>query len=81
MASKKTARAGRADRLNVELKWAIFKSGHTQRALARRLKMDETRLSRLVRGQAQPFPHERKLLSDALHKEESDLFRPRSKVA
>jgi transcriptional regulator with XRE-family HTH domain len=71
MASKKP------DTRNADLKWAIFNSGQTQRALAKRLHMDETRLSRLVQGQAQPFPEEREALSKALGFREDALFRPR----
>ena len=71
MASKKP------DTRNADLKWAIFKSGYTQRALSKRLRMDETRLSRLVQGQAQPFPSEREALSRALGFDEEALFRPR----
>lgn len=63
---------------NLELKYAILMTGKTQRALARRLRMDETRLSRIVRGQAQPFPHERVALAKALDRLECDLFRPRA---
>lgn len=64
-------------KLNIDLKYAILAAGKTQRALARRLRMDETRLSRIVRGQAQPFAWERVALAKALERLESDLFRPR----
>lgn len=71
MASKKSTKP------NKELRVAIVCHGGTQRALARRLGMDETRLSRIVRGQAQPFPHERRALAKVLKCHEAAIFRPR----
>lgn len=61
-------------RLNLALKVAILESGKTQRVIAVRTGIDETRLSRIVRGQISPVKLERKALTRVLHKAESELF-------
>lgn len=63
--------------LNLALKFAILASGLTQRRLARRTRIEETRLSRIVRGQVVPVPRERRALAKALGRVEVDLFPPR----
>ena len=68
MQSQKVARR------NVALKIAILETGRTQRATARRLRMDETRLSKLIAGQGIPTERERRQLSKATGKPEDVLF-------
>lgn len=60
--------------LNTALKVAIIERRITQRRLARRLRMDETRLSRIITRQVVPFPRERKALARALNVAEAALF-------
>ena len=62
---------------NLDLHIAIARKRLTQRALARRLRMDETRLSRIVQGRVTPFPHESAALAAALYTVVADIFRPR----
>ena len=59
---------------NRALKLAILDSGQTQRRLAKAARIDETRLSRLIRGQAIWFPYERKAVAKALKCSEAELF-------
>lgn len=67
-------------RYNLALKQAILSRQSarrrplTQREVARRADMDETRLSRIVRGSEQPTPEERKALSRVLRRPQAELF-------
>lgn len=56
------------------LKLAIVASGRTQRAIAKRARIDETRLSRLLRNEAKPFKAEKKRLARVLHSTVDELF-------
>jgi Helix-turn-helix domain len=60
------------------LKVAILQSGQTQRAVARRAKMPEQRLSDIVRGSRHPRPEERAVLTRVLRlkPEAFDLSEP-----
>ena len=60
--------------MNMTLKLAILQRRLTQRRLARRARIDETRLSRIISRQAIPFPRERKALSRELNVAEHELF-------
>lgn len=66
---------------NLALKVAILASGKTQRQIARSTRIDETRLSRIVRGSVRPFPHERRRLAKVLRRVEVELFPPAEAVA
>lgn len=59
---------------NVALKIAIVQSGQTQRALARRLDIDETRFSRIVSGEVEAYADERRAIARALGKGVRELF-------
>jgi transcriptional regulator with XRE-family HTH domain len=59
---------------NTALKVAIIDSGKTQRQVARRARIDETRFSRIITGQVAPFPIERERLAKILKKTELELF-------
>lgn len=59
---------------NKALKHAIVDSDRTQRVIARRTRIDETRLSRIISGQAFPFPREVKALARVLGKPVDELF-------
>lgn len=59
---------------NIVLKVAILNSGRTQRATARRLRMDETRLSKLIAGDGIPTKREREKLARAVGRPEAELF-------
>jgi transcriptional regulator with XRE-family HTH domain len=54
------------EKFNIALKTAILQSKQTQRRVARRTRIDETRLSRIVRGQVVPFPREKRALARVL---------------
>lgn len=56
------------------LEYAIVDSERTQRAIARRLRMDETRLSRIVNRKVRATPREREKLSRFFQKPEAELF-------
>lgn len=60
--------------MNKALKHAIVDDGRTQRAIARRLRMDETRLSRIVKGELQATKQERAKLARHLQRPVSELF-------
>ncbi len=60
--------------VNMALKLAIVHSRMTQRRLARRIRIDETRLSRIISRQAIPFPRERKKIARALKVSEAEIF-------
>ena len=59
------------------LKDAIFRTGDTQRAFARKVEppIRETRLSDIVRGWLDPTPEERHAIAAALGRNERGLFR------
>ena len=59
---------------NLTLKVAILTSGRTQRATAKRLRMDETRLSKLIAGEGIPTARERAKLARAVGRSEAELF-------
>lgn len=61
-------------RFNMALKVAILQSGMTQRRIARRSRIDETRLSRIISQQVQSFPFERQALARVLKCSEAELF-------
>lgn len=61
-------------RANTALRVAIVESTKTQRTIARRVRMDETRLSKIVRGHESATPRERKALARVLHRTEAELF-------
>ncbi len=60
--------------LNRTLRLAILDSGKTQRTVAALTSIDETRLSRIVRGRVRPFPSEKKELARVLRRAARDLF-------
>jgi len=62
------------NRFNRALKVAIVDSRRTQRWIARRTRIDETRLSRIISCQAHPFPEEKRALARVLAKSEDELF-------
>lgn len=57
-----------------ELKHAIVDDGRTQRVIARRAEIDETRLSRILSGEVDPYKGEMRALSRVLHKPQRVLF-------
>lgn len=59
---------------NTALKIAIIQSGITQRRLSRKLRMDETRFSRIVSRQIAPTEKERKAIAKAVNYDEAILF-------
>lgn len=63
-----------ASRLNIALKTAIWESGKKQKRIAKLARMEEPRLSRIVRGHDEPTPEEKARLAKHLHKAESELF-------
>jgi transcriptional regulator with XRE-family HTH domain len=56
------------------LKIAIVASGNSQRQIARLAGIPENRFSDIVRGWAEPRPHERAAIAAALSKPEAELF-------
>lgn len=60
--------------LNATLKLAIFQSGRTQTEIAKQTGIDETRLSRIVRGHVEASEDEQKLIAKALKQPASSLF-------
>lgn len=59
---------------NVALKVAIVQSGKKQRAIARKTRIPETRLSHIVRGRLEATKTERELLARTLSRSVSELF-------
>jgi transcriptional regulator with XRE-family HTH domain len=59
---------------NVALKTAIVAARLTQRAVARRARIGETRFTRIVSGEYEPTEKERARLAKILGRSESDLF-------
>ena len=57
-----------------ELRDAIFRSGKPQIEIARRTGIDETKLSKIVRGWRDPSPKEVRALSRVLRVPASQLF-------
>jgi transcriptional regulator with XRE-family HTH domain len=58
------------------LKLQIWRSGMRQNALARKLGLDESMLSRIVNGYRAPRPELRAQIAALLEKEEDWLFEP-----
>lgn len=59
---------------NLTLKVAILESGRTQRATAKLLRMDETRLCKIIAGHGTPTKSERRRLAKITGKSEDVLF-------
>lgn len=59
---------------NVALKIAIVESGYTQRELARRWSIDETRLSRIISGEVEAYADERRVIARGLGKGVREVF-------
>jgi len=60
--------------MDLRLKVAVWRSGRTQRAIARQTDIAETRLSDLVRGWKQPTEREQVALAVALGESVDALF-------
>jgi transcriptional regulator with XRE-family HTH domain len=60
--------------MNFALKFALVRSGRSQREVSIESKIPETRLSAIVRGRAEPTPAERCALACVLNQHSSDLF-------
>jgi len=60
--------------MNYELKNALLRSGAPQYEIARRAGLNETALSRIVRGRRSATPDERQKLAKALGMDEAMLF-------
>lgn len=60
--------------MNMRLKMAIMRSGARQYLVARRARMSETRLSRIVVNRVTPTEDERRRIADALEVSEKELF-------
>jgi len=59
---------------NVTLKMAIFKKGLTQRDVAIATKIDESRISRIIRGYEVPTYEVKREIAKFLGMEERELF-------
>lgn len=59
---------------HMPLKLAIVASGRTQRAIAKQARIDETRLSRLLRNEAKPSKGEKRRLARVLATTVDALF-------
>lgn len=59
---------------NKALKHAIVDDGRSQRTIAGRTHIEETRLSRILSGQIVPTPKERRALSRILRRPIRELF-------
>lgn len=59
---------------NLALKVAILESGRTQRETAKRIRMDETRLCKIIAGHGIPTKAERRRLAKVTGKPEDVLF-------
>lgn len=60
--------------VNIPLKVAILQSKKTQKAIARKARIAEPRMSLIVRGHERPTDHERAALARVLGMDESALF-------
>ncbi len=60
--------------LNVALKTAIFGSGKKQKTVARLARINETKLSHIIRGRRPPSEIERANLAKVLGRPEAELF-------
>lgn len=58
--------------MNTKLKLALIEHGVPQYVIAQRMGVSETRLSRIIRGRAQPTREEQKRLSELLGVAEDD---------
>lgn len=61
-------------RIHLPLKVAILESGYTQRVIAKRARISETRLSWFVCLRETPSESERNALAKALGRDVSDIF-------
>jgi transcriptional regulator with XRE-family HTH domain len=61
-------------RVNLSLKVAITASGRKQKDVARRARIDQWRLSRIVTRDVTPRPEERARLARVLGRSEAELF-------
>jgi hypothetical protein len=59
---------------NALLKMAIFNSGKLQLVVAKKARIHETRLSKIVRGHVDATEDERRALARVLRKRVADLF-------
>lgn len=60
--------------MNLPLKMAMHESRRTQKRIATLAKIDETRLSKIVRGRKEPTVDEMKALARVLGKAQDELF-------
>ena len=60
--------------MSTKLKLEIVRSGKRQYEIAHRAGLNETELSRIIRGRRLPTPEERQRLATALDLAERDLF-------
>lgn len=51
---------------NLSLKWVILNSGFTQKTIARKARIENTRFTRIVRGQVPSTPKERRRVARIL---------------
>jgi len=66
---------------NMLLRLAIVRSGFTQRAVAQRARVPETRFSAITRGRIVPSEAEQKRIASALKADLHDLFPAQAAVA
>lgn len=58
----------------VAMEHAIVDSGFTQRRIARKLRIDETRLSRIINARIVPTAREQKRIATFLRRSQAELF-------
>jgi ribosome-binding protein aMBF1 (putative translation factor) len=68
------AASGVEGAVNTKLKLALLEHGESQYAVARRLGVSETRLSRIVQGRLAPTPEERARLAEMLELDQDEVF-------
>lgn len=66
---------------NVALKVAIVESGKTQRVIARRARVPESKLSHFVRGRIVPTEKEQAAIAKAIGRPAHELFPRKSEAA
>ena len=59
---------------NIKLRTVIFEQGMTQRDLAFATRIDEARLSKIIRGYEEPTPQMARVIADFLKMPIGDLF-------
>ena len=74
MPRKRNPRVKRILNPKLALKVAILTAGKTQRTIATKACIHESRLSNIIKGKDEPNPREREKLATALERPESDLF-------